>query len=136
VIVTDTNTIAYLYLPSDYCDDVETLLTKDADWIAPLLWRSELRNILALYMRNGLISFGDAVDVQQQAEVLMDGNEYEISSLEVLQIANDSGSSAYDSEFVCLAKNTESKLITADKKILKAFPEIAFTVKDFLASEY
>ena len=136
MIVTDTNTIAYLYLPSDYSDDVENLLTQDADWIAPLLWRSELRNILALYMRNGLISFGDAVDVQQQAEVLMDGNEYEISSLEVLQIANDSGSSAYDSEFVCLAKNTESKLITADKKILKAFPKIAFTAKDFLASEF
>ena len=135
MIVTDTNTIAYLYLPSDYGDDVEALLKKDAVWIVPLLWRSELRNILALYMRKGLISFNDTVDVQQQAELLMDGNEYEISSLEVLQIANDSGSSAYDSEFVCLAKNTESKLITADKKILRAFPDIALTAKDFLVFE-
>ena len=51
MIVADTNTIAYLYLPSDYSDDVETLLLKDSHWIAPLLWRSELRNILTLYLR-------------------------------------------------------------------------------------
>jgi len=136
VIVTDTNTIAYLYLPSDSSDDVEGLLLKDSEWIAPLLWRSELRNILARYMRNDVISLGDAVDVQQHAEALLEGNEYEISSLEVLQIANESGCSAYDSEFVCLAINTGSKLITADKKILKAFPEIAFTAKEFLVSEF
>ena len=134
MIVTDTNTIAYLYLPSDYTEDVEALLLRDSDWISPLLWRGELRNILARYMRNGVISIGDAVDVQQQAEALLDGNEYEVSSLEALQIANDSGCSAYDSEFVCLARNTATKLITADRKILKAFPDVALTAKDFLDS--
>lgn len=50
MIVADTNTIAYLYLPSEYIEYVEALLLKDSHWIAPLLWRSELRNILALYM--------------------------------------------------------------------------------------
>ena len=75
MIVTDTNTIAYLYLPSDSSDDVEGLLLKDSEWIAPLLWRSELRNILARYMRNDVISLGDAVDVQQHAEALLEGNE-------------------------------------------------------------
>lgn len=135
MIVTDTNTIACLYLPSDYTEDVEALLLKDSDWISPLLWRCELRNILARYMRNGVISIGDAVDDQQQAEALLDGNEYEVSSLEVLQIANDSGCSAYDSEFVCLARNVAAKLITADRKILKAFPDIALTAKEFLDSE-
>lgn len=129
MIVVDTNTIAYLYLPSDYSDDVETLLRKDADWIAPLLWRSELRNILALYVRNGMITFGDAAEVQQQAEALLSGNEYEVNSLEVLQIANESGCSAYDAEFISLAKNTGTRLITADKKILRAFPDIASELK-------
>ena len=48
MIVADTNTIAYLYLPSDFSEACELALTKDPHWIASLLWRSELRNILAI----------------------------------------------------------------------------------------
>jgi predicted nucleic acid-binding protein len=80
MIVADTNTIAYLYLPSDYSDDVEALLLKYSHWIAPLLWRSELRNILALYLRKDLITMSDAVEIQQQAEALLSGNEYKLTS--------------------------------------------------------
>ena len=133
MIVSDTNTIAYLYLPSDYSDDVESLLLNDGDWIAPLLWRSEHRNILAFYLREGLISIDEAVEIQQQAEALLSGNEYDVSSLEVLQVANESGCSAYDSEFICLAINTGSKLITADRKILSAFPDITSTAGNFIS---
>ena len=134
MIVTDTNTIAYLYLPSDYSEDVEALLLKDAEWMAPLLWRSEHRNILAVLLRNGSISIDDAIEIQQQAEILLSGNEFEVNSLDVLQIASESGCSAYDSEFVYLAKSTRSKLITSDKKILKTFPDIASTAGDYVSS--
>jgi len=51
VIVVDSNVIAYLYLPGDHTASAEALLEQDADWAAPLLWRSEFRNILAGYMR-------------------------------------------------------------------------------------
>jgi len=136
MIVADTNTIAYLYLPSDYSNDVEALLLKDSHWIAPLLWRSELRNILTLYLRKDMITMSDAAEIQQQAEALLSGNEYKVNSLEVIQIAHESGCSAHDSEFVSLAINTNSKLVTADKKILKTFPEIATTARDFVATEF
>lgn len=136
MIVTDPNTIAYLYLPSDFSKDAEALLLKDEEWMAPLLWRSEHRNILATYVRNGMISIDDAIEIQQQAETLLSGNEYEVNSLEVLQIANGSGCSAYDSEFVCLAKNTGSRLITADKRILKSFPDIASTAQNFISGKF
>ena len=49
MIVVDTNTIAYLYLPSRYTADVTRVLEKDASWAAPLLWRSEFRNVLSVY---------------------------------------------------------------------------------------
>ncbi|MFV1922254.1 MAG: type II toxin-antitoxin system VapC family toxin [Methylotenera sp.] len=104
MIVADTNTIAYLYLPSDYSNDVEALLLKDSHWIAPLLWRSELRNILTLYLRKDMITMSDAAEIQQQAEALSSGNEYKVNSLEVIQIAHESGCSAYDSEFVRLSR--------------------------------
>jgi predicted nucleic acid-binding protein len=132
MIVADTNTIAYLYLPSDYSEYAEALLLKDTDWIAPILWRSEFRNILALYLRKGLISMENALDVQQQAETLMRDNEYSVNSFDVLNIANSSGCSAYDAEFISLAKNQKCKLITSDKKILRQFPDIAISAKDYV----
>ena len=49
MIVVDTNILAYLYLPGDFTERAEALLAKDADWVAPTLWRSEFRNILVVH---------------------------------------------------------------------------------------
>ena len=132
MIIADTNTIAYLYLPSNYSADCEKVLSIDSDWAAPILWRSELRNILAVYMRRELISLVDAIDIQRQAELLLNGSEYEVDSLSILKLAEDSGCSAYDCEFIYLAQSTEAKLVTADKKILRSFPGIAIRASDFV----
>ncbi len=70
--------------------------------------------------------------ISQQAESLMLENEYQVSSLHILQLVNSSDCSAYDCEFVALAKLLNIPLITADKKILKAFPSIAKTIDEFL----
>jgi predicted nucleic acid-binding protein len=130
VIVVDTNTIAYLYIPTPETSAVETLLESDRDWVAPQLWRSEFRNILALYIRKEILTFEAACQMQRQAELLMAGNEYEIDSLSVLATANESGCSAYDAEFVALAKSLSRQLVTNDKNLLKLFPGIAITAKD------
>ncbi|MBL7164528.1 MAG: type II toxin-antitoxin system VapC family toxin, partial [Anaerolineales bacterium] len=56
MIVVDTNIIAYLYLESERSSQAERLLEKDTQWSAPLLWRSEFRNVLALYIRKKELS--------------------------------------------------------------------------------
>lgn len=134
MIVVDTNTIAYLYLPTEYTADVESLLDEDSEWIAPALWRSEFRNILALYIRKNLLDFNTACEMQAQAETLLANNEYQVDSSSVLKLTTDSGCSAYDCEFIALAKSLNLKLITADKKLLNTFPSIAFTAKNFVRS--
>ena len=40
-------------------------------------------------------------------------------------MVRDSDCSAYDCEFIALAINLNTKLVTMDKKLLKAFPERA-----------
>lgn len=60
MIVVDTNIITYLYLPTEYTALAERLLEQDPDWIAPSLWRSELRNVLAHYLRKRLLTFDKA----------------------------------------------------------------------------
>jgi predicted nucleic acid-binding protein len=124
VIVVDSNVLAYLYLPGEYTAAAEALLEQNPDWAAPILWRSEFRSILAGYMRHNTLSFDQARSLQQEAESLMDGCEFEVDSSMVLELAHDSGCSAYDCEFVALAMQLETRLATADKKLLRQFPEL------------
>ena len=89
---------------------------------APILWRSEFRNILAGYVRRNDLSFEQAVSLQAEAESLLAGGEHEVESRAVLELVRDSDCSAYDCEFIALAMKLDTKLFTMDKKLLRAFP--------------
>ena len=125
MIVVDTNVVAYLYLPGIHTAKAEALLERDADWAAPLLWRSEFRNILTGYMRRKDLTFEQARRLQSEAENLLAGGEHDVDSQRVLELARDSDCSAYDCEFVALAQQIGVKLVTMDAKILKTFPKHA-----------
>lgn len=133
MIVVDTNILTYLYLPTAQTAAVEQLLQQQPDWVAPRLWRSELRNVLALYLRKQLLSLAQAVAIQTEAELLLADREYDVKSLEVLTLAQATGCSAYDCEFVVLAKRLGVLLVTADKKVLSSFPNIAQSIEQILA---
>ena len=122
MIVVDSNVLAYLYLPGEYTTAAEQLLEQDPEWTAPVLWRSEFRNILAGCIRRKAISFEQANVLQREAESLLAGSEFEVDSLSVLELVRDSDCSAYDCEFVALAMKLDAKLVTMDKKVLRAFP--------------
>jgi len=134
MIVVDTNIIAYLYLASGRSSQVEQVLKKDTEWAAPLLWRSEFRNVLALYIRKVLLSLDDAQKIMGEAMLLMKGREYEVASFQVLELVASSECSAYDCEFVALAEDLGTSFVTVDKKILKEFPHIAVSLDEFTVS--
>jgi predicted nucleic acid-binding protein len=134
VIVVDTNIIAYLYLQGEHTAQAEKVLQKNADWVAPLLWRSEFRNVLAFYLRQGHLSLADAQAIMREAELLLQGKEYGVLSARVLDLAAASRCSACDCEFVALAQHLDILLVTADEKILAAFPATAVSMDSFLAS--
>ena len=134
MIVVDTNTLAYLFLPTRFTDSVEQLLLFDSHWVAPTLWRSELRNILATQVKHNIISFETAINIQSKAEDILNKNEYVVDSISVLSLAKESGCTAYDCEFIALAKLLKTKLITADKKLLRNFPDTAIKASDYVAN--
>jgi predicted nucleic acid-binding protein len=133
MIVVDTNIIGYLYLGSDRSTQAEQVLFRDAEWAAPILWRSELRNVLAKYIRNQWLSLEDAAQVMDEAIALMREREFEVSSSQVLSLAALSNCSAYDCEFVALAQALEVPLVTVDRQVLKHFSETAVSLEDFVA---
>jgi predicted nucleic acid-binding protein len=131
MIVVDTNIIGYLFLSSEQSLLAELALKKDSEWAAPILWRSELRNVLALYMRKDLIKLEHAQYIMDGALELLRGREYEVSSYEVLRLASKSKCSAYDCEFIAAANDLKAPLITVDKELLKEFPVVAVSLTTF-----
>ena len=131
MIVVDTNVIAYLLIPGERTSKAEQALNKDPYWVAPLLWRSELRNVLTLYMRQMQMQLAYALDVMQRAERLFANKEYHVASDKILPMAASCLLSAYDCEFVFLAQNLGTQLLTVDKKIIGSFPETAVSLETF-----
>ncbi|MET0378564.1 MAG: type II toxin-antitoxin system VapC family toxin [Spongiibacteraceae bacterium] len=72
-------------------------------------------------MRRKSLTLKQAAALQAEAEQLLAEYEYEVDSRAVLELVRDSDCSAYDCEFIALAKKLDSRLVTMDKKLLKAF---------------
>lgn len=131
MIVVDTNIIGYLFLENEHSAQAEQALRRDLDWAAPLLWRSELRNVLTVQARAGRLGLPNALEIIAQAERLMRGREYAVASSAVLRLAAASGCTAYDCEFVALAQDLGALLVTVDRQVLARFPEESISLENY-----
>lgn len=134
MIVADANVIAYLVMPGERTEEAEAVLSRDATWAAPMLWRSELRSVVHKYVLRGDITISRALAVLEQADDVIDGREGQVESRVVLELATRSKCSTYDCEYVALAEALGVPLITVDRAVLRAFPGTAMTPAAFLES--
>ena len=125
MIAVDANVILGLHLLGEDTPAAKSLLQTDPDWIVPALWRSEFRNALAKYVRCGGLALDEALRIQAEAEALLRGGEYDVDSDTVLRLAERSGCSAYDCEYVALAHKLGCRLVTLDQQIVRTFPDVA-----------
>ncbi|MDD5581346.1 MAG: hypothetical protein PHY16_19015 [Methylobacter sp.] len=79
--------------------------------------------MLALYLRQKIISL---------TEALMADREFTLLSTAVMSLVDSSSCSAYDCEFMALARQLAVNVVTQDKKLLREFPETAISIDDFL----
>lgn len=132
MIVVDTNIISYLLIPNDrYNQLADELYQKDNNWVSPILWRHELLSVLSIYLRQNIIGFTACKSIYQEAVEIVSTRP--ISDFEmVFNIVENSQLSSYDCESVALANENKLPLITEDKKIIREFPDIAYSIKDYL----
>ena len=135
MIVADSNLIAYLLIPGDRNKVSEEVLRRDSHWAVPLLWRSEFRNILTLYMRHEGMVIEQAKITMSKAERLVSDREYAVNSEAVLDFVQKTALSAYDAEFVVLAQHFNTKFVTTDLKLLNEAPDRAVSPEGFLGIE-
>ena len=130
VIVVDTNVVTDLLVRSEATDAARAVLARDPEWAAPLLWRSEFRNVLVGELRRGL-DLTHVASLQAMAEELFVGREYAVDSARVFELAARSGRSAYDCEFVAVAQALGVPFVTSDRQLLRSFPETAVSLTTF-----
>jgi predicted nucleic acid-binding protein len=131
-IVVDTNVICYRWIPFPKSGAAEAALAKDPHWIAPVLWRSEFRNVLALAIRQNVLAIGAVQEIIRKAETGFERCEFTISSDAVLRLVATSNCTAYDCEFVALAEIYQTPLVTVDRQVLHKFPKIAVSLEQFI----
>jgi predicted nucleic acid-binding protein len=134
VIVVDTNVLAYYWLPGQFNRLAESLFLADRDWITSPFWRYEFRNVVLGYLRRGLIDIPLAIRILEAAELKMTGCEFTVPAHALIRVAQSSKCTAYDCEFVALAVEKRVPLVTTDGAILKAFPKVAVSIDEYVAS--
>lgn len=124
--------LVYFWLPSEFGELAEEAKAKDAIWAAPILWRSEFRNVLAGYLRKKLLTLNDAVTGYLNCQRDLGQHEYSVPTERVMKLVLASQCSAYDCEYVALAEDLGVPLVTMDKQLLHEFPKIAVSLEKFV----
>jgi predicted nucleic acid-binding protein len=128
--------IVALVVPDhEHRDAACALLEEDDDWRAPLLWRSEVCDVLATLQRNGVIHEDEALEALELAELAMQDGAYEIVASVALRTAMASGCAGYDAELVVLARDLHTELLTNDRALLERFPDLAVNPEEHLAGD-
>jgi predicted nucleic acid-binding protein len=125
--VVDTNVIAYLLLNTDkFVDEARECMAVLSVAMAPAHWEAELANVIWMAVRAGVLAPEDG------RSKLALSRSLGIESVALAPLCQGalvrsitSGAAVYDTLFVELAIRTKCPMVTFDKAVLKAFPEVA-----------
>lgn len=130
--VVDTNVIAYLLVgTAAFADESRACFERLVTPLAPAHWEAELANVVWMAVKAGVVSAADAPARLGLARRLgIESIATSTLSQGALLRAIESGVSVYDTLFVELAARSACPLVTFDKAVLKAFPDIACRPRD------
>jgi len=134
MIVVDSNIIIHVHVQSESTALALKALQKEPHWVATPLWQSEFCNVMAGYIRRRILKLEDAKRIVKSALKTMEGREILPPSDIVLDLLAASDCSAYDCEYVALARHLNVKFVTCNNKILRSFPETAVELGAFAGS--
>ena len=131
MIVVDVNVVAYLLIAGDKTELAQQAWAKVPQWRVPALWRHEMLNVLAAYVRSGGATGEDAVTIWRQAIALLGSEEEQPPVEQALLLAAEHEISAYDAQYVALALTHRLPLVSGDRVLQRKFPETALSLEEF-----
>jgi predicted nucleic acid-binding protein len=137
VIVIDTNILAYGVLTQgdpDLRRQAEALLQRADRILLPALWRHEFLSVLSKYAKKELISMDDAIAAWFHTVALAQDSEAPVDMPRALQLSQELGVSAYDAQYLALAEDANTVLITEDRRLRAAVGPRAKSMEEYLAA--
>ena len=132
--VVDTNVVAYLLLGTEaFVAEARSCLQSLTNSLAPAHWEAELTNVVWMAVRAGVLSTGDApVRLGLARRLGIESVATATLGQGALLRSLASGISPYDTLFIELAARARCPLVTFDKALLKAFPDIAIRPRELI----
>lgn len=134
MIIVDVNVIAYFLIEGDKTPAARDLMRHDPDWRLPALWRHEYLNVLATFMREGGATIADGRVLWRRGIELFGSREQSPDMEAALLLATENRISAYDAQYIALARQLETVCVTEDQRLLKTFPALTRMMQSFGAT--
>ena len=125
MIVVDTNVMTHLLMGGERGTDAALLFEQDPEWAAPVILTSELRNVLLGFVRQGVLSPEQSKAMSDDAAAILGNRVATVSGDQVFDVALECVLTAYDAEFVVLARTLGVRLVTLDGAILRGAADVA-----------
>jgi predicted nucleic acid-binding protein len=131
VIVVDVNVVAYFLVEGEKTASARDLLRRDPDWRLPALWRHEFLNVLATFAREGGATIAEARTLWRWGVELFGHREQSVDMESALVLAAENRISAYDAQYIALARQLQTVCVTEDRRLLKIFPALTRAMQTF-----
>ncbi|HNR89824.1 MAG TPA: type II toxin-antitoxin system VapC family toxin [Spirochaetota bacterium] len=132
MIVVDANIIAYALIEGEKTAMTLRARERDPGWVVPALWRHEFLNVLSTLVRNKMLTMRQALEVWEGAVRVFKGSEYPVDMAVSLELSVGHRISAYDAQYVALAKSLGVMCLTEDRALVSRFPGLAVTAAQFV----
>src|ERR1035441_7986038 len=124
----DINVLAYLVIESQFSKNAQKLYRLDSEWHTEEFAFIELTNVLTTHLRAGSLTMPVCIETFEEAENVIGSNLHTVSHLDALAIAHEFRISAYNARYIALARELGVPLITEDKQLRKAAPELTLSI--------
>ena len=130
--VVDTNVVAYFLLgTAALAEEARIGLEQASTLMAPTHWEAELTNVVWMAVKGGVLTEAEGpVRLGLARRLGIESIGTSTLCQGALLRSLGSGVSVYDTLFVELAVRTRCPLLTFDRAVLRAFPEVARRPRD------
>ncbi len=124
MIVVDVNIIVNLFIEGDHTPAAVELYEQDNQWYCPDIWIHELTNVMSTYVKHGGLSQKKVDQILNNAMDYFLDTTISMPISDVLKCSLKYNISAYNAEYIVLAKMNNTPLVTVDKKLNKSIPKL------------
>ena len=133
-ILVDANIVVYLLLKSDKTEIARQLFEQSSRWVSESFMPIELTSAFITAVRIKEITEKQAAFYLEQAlELFPSINLLKANHYRAMEMAMKYKVSAYDARYLVIARELDTRLVTNDKPLRKAAPELTMSLDEALA---